>query len=292
MAVVVDVPSNTSLADLDEALRRLLRRELEGHGFEGVEIAFDAPSTEWSAKLTAPTVNLFLYDLRENLAQADATPRDVRLNGATRSTVPPLRLEATYSVTAWTQAVEDEHRLLSQTLSILFSHVSLPADLLQGRLATASRVRPIETEVGRPKSEKAEFWTSVGGRFKASIDYAVRLEVESGAVFTRGPDVRTQTMRVNVSDAPRRTMEEFQRFGGTVTDRAGDPVANAWVVLPDLGRWTTSGPDGRFLFDRVRAGAHAVVARTSAGDEAAATATVPGAGVDLAVGSPAKSRRS
>ncbi len=47
MPAVVDVPLNTSLADLDEALRTLLRRELESHGFEGVEIAFDAPASDW-----------------------------------------------------------------------------------------------------------------------------------------------------------------------------------------------------------------------------------------------------
>ena len=48
MARVVDVPLNTAMADLDEALRTLLKRELARHGFEGVEIAFDAPSKEWS----------------------------------------------------------------------------------------------------------------------------------------------------------------------------------------------------------------------------------------------------
>src|ERR671933_1614236 len=139
MAVVIDVPLNTCLADLEEALRTLLRRELERHGFEGVEIAFDAPASDWSAKLTSPTVNLFLYDLRENVAQAEATTREVRVNGNNRMVPPPMRLEVTYAVTAWTKAVEDEHRLLSQVLAILFSHTALPPDLLGGRLATASQ---------------------------------------------------------------------------------------------------------------------------------------------------------
>ena len=40
--LTVDVPLNTMLADLDETLRNLLRSELERHGFEGVDIAFDA----------------------------------------------------------------------------------------------------------------------------------------------------------------------------------------------------------------------------------------------------------
>jgi Pvc16 N-terminal domain len=285
MAVVIDVPLNTCLADLDEALRTLLKRELERHGFEGVEIAFDAPANDWSAKLTSPTVNLFLYDLRENLAEAEASPREVRVNGSSTAAAPPMRLEVTYSVTAWTKAVEDEHRLLSQVLAVLFSYPSLPADLLAGRLSSASIYRGIETEVGRPKEEKADFWTSIGGRYKASIDYAVKLEIESGVTFTRGPEVRTQTMRFQLADASRATMEELQRFGGVIRDADGEPVEAAWVVMPELGRWTSTGRDGRFLFDGVRSGDHRVIARTADGQEASATATVPGRGVELELGS-------
>ena len=283
MPAVVDVPLNTSLADLDEALRTLLRRELENHGFEGVEIAFDAPASDWSAKLTAPTVNLFLYDLRENVAEADVSPRNVRVNGASMAAPPPMRLEVTYAVTAWTKAVEDEHRLLSQVLAILFSHPALPADLLAGRLAGASQLRSIETQVGRPKEEKADFWTSIGGRYKASIDYAIKLEVESGLMFTRGPDVRTQTVRLEL-EGVRRTMEEMQRFGGVVRNADGEPVADAWVALPDLGRVASSDREGRFIFDGIRSGDHKVAARTAAGEEASGMVTVPGGGVDLELG--------
>ena len=290
MPAVVDVPLNTCLADLDEALRTLLKRELERHGFEGVDIAFDAPATDWSAKLTNPTVNLFLYDLRENVADAEVSTRDVRINGAVMSAPPPMRLEVTYSVTAWTKAVQDEHRLLSQVLAILFSHVSLPADLLDGRLAAASMSRSIETEVGRPKEEKADFWTSIGGRYKASVDYAVKLEVESGLTFTRGPDVRTQTVHIGLKGGPARTVEELQRFGGMVRDKDGEPVANAWVVLPELGRFASTNAQGRFVFDGMRAGDHKVVARTAAGDEASGTATVPGGGVDLELGAGGKKK--
>src|SRR3954469_16930351 len=148
MPVVVDVPLNTAIADLDEALRKLLRRELERHGFEAVEVAFDAPSKDWSGKLTSPTVDLFLYDLREAVERAEISPSESRGNGQAIVTPPPLRLELTYSVTAWTKAVEDEHRLLSQVLAILFSHRKLPPDLLNGR-AEAAGLRDVETQVGR-----------------------------------------------------------------------------------------------------------------------------------------------
>src|SRR3954451_11711709 len=118
MPPAIAVPLNTMLADLDEGLRTLLRRELAKHAFDGVEVAFEAPAKEWSATLSSPTVDLFLYDLRES---SDWRPTDWEVeqrDGATRERRPPMRMEASYAITAWTRAVEDEHRLLSQVLSV------------------------------------------------------------------------------------------------------------------------------------------------------------------------------
>src|ERR671916_2550605 len=97
MALVVDVPLNTAIADLDAALRSLLRRELRRHGFEGVEVAFDAPSKEWSGKLTSPTVDLFLYDLREAGLRAHSAASEQRANGTAVVSPPPLPPQLTYA---------------------------------------------------------------------------------------------------------------------------------------------------------------------------------------------------
>jgi hypothetical protein len=286
MARVVDVPLNTAIADLDEALRTLLKRELDKHGFEGVEIGFDAPAKEWSGKLTGPAVNLFLYDMREALDRAAATPSERRTNGVAVVSDPPLQLELTYAVTAWTKAVEDEHRLLSQVLAVLFSYSTVPPDVIaQNASTTLARA---ETSVGRPREEKADFWTSVGGQYKASIDYVVQIVVESGATFVRGPEVRTTTIRTLQSDRPRSTMEELHRIGGTVADPDNAPLGGAWVALPDSGRWAATDQDGRFTFARVAPGKYKVVARTTDGHEAEATVTVPGGRCDLVAAPPRK----
>jgi hypothetical protein len=284
----VDVPLNTAIADLDEALRTLLRRELERHGFEGVEIAFDAPSKEWSGKLTGPTVDLFLYDLREASDRASNTPAERRGNGRAMTLLPPLHLELTYAVSAWTKAVQDEHRLLSQVLAILFSYRKLPGDVLGA--GTNGTLSAADTQVGRPREEKADFWSAVGGQYKASIDYVVHITVDSGAAVVRGPEVRTRTVRLRNTDAPLATMQELHGFGGTLQDGDGERIHNAWIVMPDLGQWTATGVDGRFRFARVVPGTHRVVARTLDGREIEATATVPGQGVDLVLGSPRPSR--
>jgi Pvc16 N-terminal domain len=285
MGLTIDVPLNTCLADIDEALRALLKRELDRHGFEGIEISFDAPSREWSGKLTGPTVSLFLYDLREATDEADISGGEHRGNGTAVITPPALRLEATYAITAWSQAVEDEHRLLSQLIGILHSYRQLPPDLSNGRLEA---IGTIETIVGRPMEEKADFWTAVGGHYKPSIDFALRFAIASGAAFVRGPEVRTQTIQTTWLGGPRGKMVELFRFGGTIRDAAGAPVDNAWITIPESGSWTSSDAAGRFIFDRIRPGLHRVLARSADGSEVAATVSVPGEPVDLVISPSAK----
>ena len=282
--LIIDVPLNTMLADLDETLRGLLKEELERHGFEGVDIAFDAPSREWSGQLSAPSVNLFLYDLREaESLRTSEWSRSASSNGRVLETRPPMVMECSYAVTAWTQAVEDEHRLLSQVLAILYAYPQLPEERLNGRLTGGSQPWPIKGRIGQGKGEKSDFWSAVGGQYKVSLDYVVRLSVESGARKERGPEVRTQTIRTALRDAPARTVLEMHRSAGSVRDSSGEPVADVWVTLPDVGNWASSNAEGRFRFDRLSPGSYRVIARTADGREADALLEVPGAGVDLVI---------
>jgi hypothetical protein len=283
MGLVIDVPLNTMLADLDETLRVLLKRELGRHGFDGVDVAFDAPARDWSSQLSGPTVNLFLYDLRESHEFRPTDWREDRSNGH-REVRPPMIMECSYAVTAWTQAVQDEHRLLSQVLGVLFAFPHLPSDALAGRLAETAQRFAIEGRIGQPKSDgKADFWSAVGGQYKASLDYVVTLACESGVAYERGPEVRTQTMGARLSDAPRGSVSEMHRFGGKVLDAAGGPLHDAWITLPELGLFAASDRQGRFLLQRVPSGTHTLVARTRDGAEAKAEIAVPGAVLDLTV---------
>jgi hypothetical protein len=291
VALVVDMPLNTMLADLDESLRALVQRELKPLGFDSVEVAFDAPAREWSSQLAAPTVNMFLYDLRESADHRHRTIDERRVSAGAFETRPPLILECSYAMTAWTQEVEDEHRLLSQLLTVLYSYPRLPADALVGRLSNGAQRYPIFGRVGQPKSEgKADFWNAVGGQYKASLDYIVTLSCEAGVAHERGPEARGVTVRVGDSSGPPGEVTELHRAGGVVTAAGGEPVAEAWITLPDLGRWTSSDDHGHFAISRVPSGEHRCVARTRDGDEAEATLAVPGGTMELVVG-PARGRR-
>jgi hypothetical protein len=280
------VPLNTMLADLDESLRSLLRRELGRHGFDGVEIAFEAPDKEWAASLSSPAVSLFLYDLRE---AKDVRPTDwdpLPDNGGPRRELrPPLRVDASYAVTAWTRDVEDEHRLLSQVMAILYAFPLLPEDVLAGTLVNGSQRFPLRTRTAAERHEDAsDFWSAVGGQYKVSINYVVTLACEAGTSLERGPEVRTQTVRVYQRDGGRATIEESHRLGGVVRDAEGSPVANAWVALPARGAWSVTGSDGRFRFERLDTGTHHLLVRAPDGAEAELDVAVPGAGSDVVLG--------
>jgi hypothetical protein len=286
MPTEVQVPLNTMLADLDESLRALLRRELARHGFDGVEIAFDAPDKEWAASLSAPAVNLFLYDIREAKEVRPIDWEEQFVNGRILELRPPLRVDGTYAVSAWTRAVEDEHRLLSQVMAVLYAYPELEGDILAGVLANGSQRYPIRARTAQGRHEDAsDFWTAVGGQYKASFNYVVTLSCEAGAALTRGPEVRTQTLHVRDKDGSA-SLLELHRAGGVVLGADGEPARDVWVALLERGSLAVTDADGRFRFDRLRAGTYHARARDASGNETEAELTVPGGGVDLTLAAP------
>ncbi len=285
MPMKVQVPINTMLADLDESLKSLLKRDLERHGFDGVEIVFDAPDKEWAASLSSPAVNLFLYDIREakELRPIDWEER-VR-EGRTVDLRPPLRIDASYAVTAWTRDVQDEHRLLSQTMAIFYAFPTLPADILPPSLANGSQRYPLKTTTAQERHEDAsDFWTAVGGQYKASFNYVVTLSCEGGVSLERGPEVRTATTRLFDRDARNATLLEMHRSGGTVVDGDGQALRNVWVHLLETGQLAVTDGEGRFRFDRLHTGDYTVVARGPDGKETKADLKIPGEGAEIVLG--------
>jgi hypothetical protein len=91
------------------------------------------------------------------------------------------------------------------------------------------------------------------------------------------------TVRTRLTPEGGGGVTELQQVGGTVKDGTGAPVANAWVVVPESGRWTATDEEGRFVLQRLGPGVHGVLARTSEGGEVKARVSVPGEPLDLVV---------
>ena len=127
--------------DVDATLRALIERDvLNG---PGVELSFDAPTKEWAAKLALPTINVFLFDIREDPSRRDVFFEDVRDEDGrvVERRQPPRRMRLAYLLSAWTKRAEDEHRLLSALLGCFLQADVLPPDLLGRLLEQMSRLQ-------------------------------------------------------------------------------------------------------------------------------------------------------
>lgn len=291
MTTSIDVPPNTMIADLDAGLRELLLGQLRRHGFDDIDVVFETPTSEWAGQLTRPTVNLFLCDLRKSARPGQSGPDSGRDGGRASERPPAMRIDCIFAITAWSKAVADEHRLLSQVLGVLYAFPILDGHL-GARLGDGSQRFSILASVGEQRPEqRADFWRSVGGVYKPALDYVVTLAVESGHVVQRGPDVRSTTIRAVLAEHPRGGVQELAHVGGVVRDEDGEPVADAWVAVPSLARLATSDAQGRFRLPRIPPGTHEVRVRDRDGREAAVDLAVPGEPLDVTLTAAAPSTR-
>lgn len=176
--------------DVDESLRALIRRAVASGS--GVDISFEAPSREWSAKRTTPTINCYLYDIREDLTRRDVFYEEVR-NGTgmvIERRQPPRRFKLSYLLSVWTQRTEDEHRLLSSLLGTFLQADVLPDDVLVGSLVDAGK--PVIVSVALPPGEDrsiSDVWSALGGELKPSLDLVVVAPFDVGRSLPAGPPV-------------------------------------------------------------------------------------------------------
>jgi hypothetical protein len=152
------------IPDVDEVLRKLLIREIEIDGNE-VDIMFDQPSREWSTRLNKPTINLFLFDLRENL-RLRAAEQYTTINhpdGTAEIRRNPVRMDLRYLMTSWVKEPEDEHLLLSSALTAFLRHPFFPKDLLTERLNNQPAPIPLTVASFPPEEGPIDKFTEIWG---------------------------------------------------------------------------------------------------------------------------------
>lgn len=187
--------------DLDETIRKILIEKGRLNAGE-IDITFDQPSREWSAGLSRPTINCWLYDVRENLDLRSMEWETTRANGQGKLRLAPLRFDLNYLITAWTRKVEDEHRLLWRALGALCQVRTLDPDVCEGALRDQPYEIPFEVaQDSEVVPNVTDLWSVLDNEMRAGFRLAVTLAFDADRGFD-APLVLERRLIVGQADAP------------------------------------------------------------------------------------------
>ena len=201
--------------EVDESIRTLIKRDaLTG---TDVEVVFDAPTKDWSSRRNAPTIDVYLYDIREDVRRREVGRIDTRDDDGrvTDRRSPPRWYKLSYLITAWTQRPEDEHRLLAALLRCFLRADHLPAPVLTGSVAELGY--PVPYTCGLPPPEDralSDVWSALGGELKPSLDLVLMAPFDLDREITVGPPVLEGPRLTVVSTAGPAPRPADERVGG------------------------------------------------------------------------------
>ncbi|MBN1248281.1 MAG: DUF4255 domain-containing protein [Anaerolineae bacterium] len=273
------------LADLDETIRKLLIDELPVKNGE-IEISFDQPRRDWSSRISKPTVNLFLYDVREN--NVLRRHQWERLNNGSRQELAqlkrtPMRVDCSYILTAWAADPADEHRLLTRCMLALFRYPNLPEHRLVGTLQNP----PYEIQARLAQHDKLEnptdLWNVLDNELRPSVSYIVTLALDPWEEITT-EIVRTRTFRLGQAQGlpyepglrPDADRVDMILIGGVIRDKTDQkPLPGITVALKGTGYVTTTDAQGRYVLGSLAPGTYTLVVWTSGGRPKEKTIEIP-----------------
>jgi hypothetical protein len=229
--------------EVDEVLKGLLSGgALAG---TGVEIAFDAPTREWAARRNAPTIDAYLYDIREDVRRRERGAISVKDERGVvlRRRQPPRWFRLSYLVTAWTKRPQDEHRMLSAVLATLLPREVLPPEELTGALAALGLTVPL-TVAGLHSEARslADIWSALGGELKPSLDVIVTAPFPSFPEYDAGPPVTEGAgVRVRGTDGTLEGSQERHHRPRHLARAAGEAPATP-AAIPSRHRGPGAAP--------------------------------------------------
>lgn len=208
-------------------------------GTSGVAIAFETPGKPWITSLKAPTVNFFLFDIRENTNRREVMYEEVRdANGVVVSRrIAPPRFDLFYTVSVWAPKITVEHQVLAVALRYFASLVVIPREHLPPALAAL----PYEVLVSTAAGSKRGMFLNLGGEQKVGFELTVTVPMPPLGATPAAPPVR-QPPQVNVTPVP--GADPARTVAATETVSANRPAAPATPSAPGTTRAPSSDPDG------------------------------------------------
>jgi hypothetical protein len=270
------------IAEMDETLKQLLIKKGHIEPSE-IDISFDIPDREWSAALSKPTVNLYLYDVRENHILRN-TEWTIEKNGNGQATKKKnaKRINLSYLITVWTNNIEDQHNLLWQTMLTLFKYPTIPQELLAGKLS--EQQYSIITSTAQPDgllNNPADFWAALDNEIKPSFNYVATLPMDLDIAFTSAT-VSTRSFNVKPPDT-----EPEQMIGITgivyFKDKPDKVIAEATIVAREAAMTAQTNTLGQYAFSRIPAGKQTILVILPDKKMKEFKIKVPDANYDLAI---------
>ena len=233
------------------------------------QIVFDRPDENF--KPTQASIDLYLFDVRENFQLRSNEPFVDRKSGQAVVHQPPIRAACTYLTTAWpvggTDVVLQEQKLLSQVFQVIMGVPKIPSKYLKGALANQTPSLPVLATHPDELKNPAEFWTAIGNKLRPSLTVTVTISMD---VFdpTTAPMVKTSEIRFGerlIEDEVilPATKMDFFRIGGKVTS-SGNPVGGATVSLMNTGLASRTDSDGLYILGSVNSGPYVLQVQSGA----------------------------
>ncbi len=248
--------------ELNETLRELLLREMPVRKGD-VDIQFELPKREWSSRLSKPTLNIYLYDILENieLRGSEQWSQFDNEDGTVTLRRNPVRINFYYLITSWAKEIQDEQHLLSVTLTTLLRQATIPELILPDVLK--NQPVPIRLEVVQNKGlqKMSDFWGTMDNDPHPGIRLTVTLTVDPYPPVI-APRVSASEMRFGQTTPPDKdqgkevpTSKSYLAIRGKVKSQKYSPTTLR-IVLVEKNEEITIHDEGDFKIQNISEGTY------------------------------------
>ena len=224
------------LTQIDESLEAFLRAMVPLSAVD-IDVSFEPPTEEWAAKLTRPTVSVYLWDIRRSTGRAVTGVETFERDGVQMRRMALPRVELNYVISVWTTEYADERTLMGSLLSAVLGHGEVPHAYLPAGIADL----PSPTILVARAEDSAVY--TFDSRMKTPLNIRLVTVVDTGAGVPTATSVGE--IILGVSDVSTgATDEPLRRVAGECTD----PAAVGATVRSPYGVATVNVA-GRFLIN-------------------------------------------
>ena len=232
------------------------------------DVTFERPAESYNP--STRTINLFLYDIRENNELRSNEPIIERQNGIATIRRPPLRVSCSYLVSAWIeagvtgeQAVLEQHQLLGEVLKVFSRMPTIEEKFLQSDLKNSLYPVSVVTAQTDLVRNPAEFWTAIGGKLRPSFTITAILAIDQDVVPVEEHLVSSKQVSLGekATDKPefkdKTLTETMYKIGGVITDKiTGASLESAEITLLESGQRALTDQSGCYHFGGLAKGSY------------------------------------